>query len=112
MAVSQHLIGWVPTSTLVPEYLLRVFEAMARWLESLTTGATIKTIGMDDIGTLSTPVPPMSEQILIGSHITTINNRFSRLMDSTVRSIELLRERRAALITAAVTGQIDLRADA
>ena len=35
--------------------------------------------------------------------------RLDALLSKTERSIELLKERRAALITAAVTGQIDLR---
>jgi len=34
-----------------------------------------------------------------------------RLVFTTQRSLNLLRERRAALITAAITGQIDLRAE-
>jgi len=35
--------------------------------------------------------------------------RFKSVIDKTERSIALLKERRSALITAAVTGQIDLR---
>lgn len=35
--------------------------------------------------------------------------RLDTLLANTERSIDLLKERRAALITAAVTGQIDLR---
>ena len=35
--------------------------------------------------------------------------RIESLQEKTERSIELLKERRSALITAAVTGQIDLR---
>lgn len=112
MAVSQHVIGWVPTGKLDPEFLLRVFEAMATWLESLTAGATIKTIGMDDVGILTTPYPPMLEQIRIATYIRTVKASMARLIELTEHSITLLKERRSALITAAVTGQIDLRPSA
>lgn len=112
MAVSQHLIGWVYIGKLNPEFLLRVFEAMAPWLDSRTAGATIKTIGMDDIGALMMPYPPMSEQIRIAAHLQLVKESMKRLIELTERSISLLKERRGALITAAVTGQIDLREEA
>ena len=108
MAVSQHVIGWVSTGHLNPEFLLRVFEAMATWLDSLTVGATIKTIGMDDVGILTTPYPPMAEQVTIAAHIQTTKTSMARLIGLAERSITLLKERRSALITAAVTGKIDL----
>ena len=109
LAVSQHLIAWVPTGKSDPEFLLRVFEAMAKWMESLTAGSTIKTIGMADIGTLVTPLPPMNEQLEIARHISRRKAAISKLLSACERSIDLLKERRSALITAAVTGQIDLR---
>jgi type I restriction enzyme S subunit len=109
MAVSQHLIGWVPSDKIKSEYLLRVFNVMESWLNSLTTGATIKTIGMDDIRTLMTPVPPMDEQDRIVEYVLMWMTKFDGLITTTKSSIELLKERRSALITAAVTGQIDLR---
>lgn len=109
MAVSQHLIGWVPGDTIRSEYLLRVFNVMESWLSTLTVGATIKTIGMDDIRTLMTPVPPIEEQDRIVEYVLTWMTKFDGLISTTKSSIELLKERRSALITAAVTGQIDLR---
>ncbi len=109
MAVSQHLIGWVPSSQVASEYLLRVFNAMAAWLDSLTAGATIKTIGMDDVRQLTMPLPPYTEQQAIIEFIQRERVKLDKLIDVTGRSIELLKERRSSLITAAVTGQIDLR---
>lgn len=109
MAVSQHLVGWVPRGKIDSEYLLRVFDSMQRWLDSLTAGATIKTIGMDHIGKLSMPFPPRSEQIGIAERVRILNVGFEQLLGAASRSVDLLKERRGALITAAVTGQIDLR---
>ncbi|WP_057387782.1 restriction endonuclease subunit S [Pseudomonas aeruginosa] len=55
------------------------------------------------------PVPPVEEQSQIASVLNQEGRRVDALLSKTECSIELLKERRSALITAAVTGQIDLR---
>ena len=57
-------------------------------------------------------LPPLSEQDEILSHIDRETARIESLIEKTERSIALLREKRAALIAAAVTGKIDVRAAA
>lgn len=57
-------------------------------------------------------LPPLSEQDEILRSIDTETARIDALVAKTERSIELLREKRAALITAAVTGKIDVRSAA
>lgn len=57
-------------------------------------------------------LPPLAEQAKIANHIEAQLVRIDKLVAGTDRSIELLREKRAALITAAVTGKIDVRAAA
>ncbi len=54
-------------------------------------------------------LPPLEEQDKILSMINRETSRIDLLTEKTQRSIDLLKERRAAFITAAVTGQIDLR---
>lgn len=54
-------------------------------------------------------LPPLEEQDEIIAHIESEQARLSLLKAKTERSIELLREHRTALITAAVTGKIDVR---
>lgn len=54
-------------------------------------------------------LPPLNEQDEIIAHIEAEQARLSLLKSKTERSIELLREHRTALITAAVTGKIDVR---
>jgi type I restriction enzyme, S subunit len=54
-------------------------------------------------------IPPRPEQDAIVSHLDRATARIDTLVAKTERSIELLREHRIALITAAVTGRIDLR---
>ena len=109
MTVSQHLIAWCPTGQMVPKYLLRVFNAMKSHLDSYTFGATIKTIGLGDVKTLMTPVPPLSEQAEIVSFLDSEITALDKLMAESSIVVDLLKERRTALISAAVTGKIDVR---
>ena len=53
--------------------------------------------------------PPPREQEAISKALLAIDARFQSLFRVIQRSIDLLKERRSAFITAAVTGQIDLR---
>jgi len=70
---------------------------------------TQQNIGMGVIGSLAVTVPPLEEQKDIARIIQARCHRLDVLVDKTEHSITLLKERRSALITAAVTGQIDLR---
>lgn len=54
-------------------------------------------------------LPPIEEQDIILSWVSRETGRIDLLFEKTQQSIDLLRERRSAFITAAVTGQIDLR---
>jgi type I restriction enzyme S subunit len=59
-------------------------------------------------GTLPLFLPPIDEQKAIVAHIDAEIGRTDRLLVATKSSITLLNERRAALIAAAVTGQIQI----
>ena len=60
--------------------------------------------------TLKLCLPSLVEQDQIIDHIEAETARIGRLVSTTERSIGLLKEYRSALITAAVTGKIDVRA--
>lgn len=55
------------------------------------------------------PKPDLREQAAIADYIEAETARIDGLISLTERSIDLLREKRAALITAAVTGKIDVK---
>ena len=55
------------------------------------------------------PIPPVEEQKAICDAITTAHEQFDALIAEAQSAINLLQERRTALISAAVTGQIDVR---
>lgn len=54
------------------------------------------------------PVPPIEEQRVIVAHIVKETTKLDALRSATERTILLLKERRAALIAAALTGQINV----
>ena len=109
MAVSQHFIAWICSEGVIPEYLLRVFDVMQGELERLTMGATLRTIGMPEVKTLTTPVPPVDEQEIIVKHIQQGCLQLDLLVAKIRQAIDNLKEFRTALISAAVTGKIDVR---
>lgn len=106
MAVSQHFIGWVPTGKMQPEFTLAVVKAMNQKLESLRSGSTIPTIGMPHIEALQAPVPSIKEQEGIVQRLRAIRTQMGQARSTLQRSINGLRERRQALITHAVTGNL------
>lgn len=57
---------------------------------------------------IALPVPPVSEQNEIVAHIANETCKSDQLRTATERTVVLLKERRAALISAVVTGQIDV----
>lgn len=61
-----------------------------------------------DLDNLPVPVPPVEHQKEIVRMVTQIHSHTQKLYEASERSIKLLQERRSALITAAVTGQIEV----
>ena len=108
MATSQDFANWVCGDEIIPEYLLYVFRSMDQEFERLMQGSTHQTIYMPDIKSFKTPLPPLEEQREIVEHIETETERLWELIDRVDETIDLLEEKRQALITAAVTGQIDI----
>lgn len=76
--------------------------------EASGTSGSMQNIGQDTVQNAWITIPPLNEQKSIARRIRE-SRQDAEKMDSALRtSIGLLRERRAALITAAVTGQIPL----
>ena len=73
----------------------------------LTT--TINQLTTETLKSFELPLPPEMEMKAIVLRLKLVAARIDSVIQKTERSIELLKERRSALITAAVTGQIDLR---
>ena len=75
----------------------------------LVNPGAVPSVNQEQVGNIKIPVPSAEEQASIVAGVRSGVTRIDALVGKTERSIELLKERRSALITAAVTGQIDLR---
>ena len=70
---------------------------------------TRASLSQSELGSLPVAIPPIPEQEAIASAIKARNLHLIKLMKAAQAAIDLLVERRSALISAAVTGQIDVR---
>lgn len=112
MATTQDFANWVCSEKLAPEFLLYGFRAMKGEFERLKYGSTHNTIYMPDIMSFRFALPPLTEQAAIIKAIREEMDGYEQLITEAYRAVELLRERRAALISAAVTGRIDVSSTA
>lgn len=76
---------------------------------NLASGATMQRISRTELGGMRIAWPPFEEQSTIAHHLDGVLHGIERLSLAAQEGIELLKERRGALIAAAVTGQIDVR---
>lgn len=108
MAVSQHFVTWTCGPRLKPEYLLYLLRAMEQHWRALEVGTTNVTVFMPDLHALRVPLPPTEVQTEIIVRIRSSVRSTRTALVSLTRQIDLLAERRRALITAAVTGELDI----
>lgn len=92
------------------QYLLNLFTHIddCKGLRPFYSGLR-KTIRPPRFTSIRLPFPPKDEALNICSYIDRQNVKITAVIQKTERSIELLKEHRSALITAAVTGKIDVR---
>ena len=93
-------------------YVVAIFEsAYFRSFSKVVTvyGGGVGNLNVHDLCEFKIPLPPISEQRLILDFIRSETTKLDTLTAEAHRAIDLLQERRTALISAAVTGQIDVR---
>ncbi|WP_334380398.1 restriction endonuclease subunit S [Bradyrhizobium sp. AZCC 1577] len=93
------------------EYAAFVFRSRAieTQIEDGSKQSTVTNLHLEKIASFRFPVPPLDEQSLIVTRLNEAVSQLDGLMSTASRAVELLQERRAALISAAVTGKIDVR---
>ena len=77
--------------------------------ELVSTGTTRIRINLTELKKLWIPYPPLEEQQQIANYLDDKTSKIDTLIEKSNKSIELLKEKRTALISAAVTGKIDVR---
>lgn len=109
MATSQDFATWTCGPRLRPRFLLLCLRVMRQdLLGRLAMGSTHKTIYMPDIESIEIPLPPVADQDVAVDHAYRQLELIDRAMGAVDRDIDLIAERRKVLITAAVTGALDI----
>lgn len=118
--LEQPLVGWIFQNHVIrarsqgsvpPEYLdyyIKYLRSIGHF-EKLSSYATIPSISSEALGQISIPKPPVDVSRQIIKILQQEFREHDALITKSQRLIEILSERRAALISAAVTGKIDVR---
>jgi type I restriction enzyme S subunit len=95
---------------LEPRFLRHFLRGLEAQLVSIAEESAHGTrkLESDVLGRFEVCVPPIEEQRAIVAHIATGTAELDALRSATERTIALLKERRAALIAAALTGQLPI----
>ena len=99
------------TEMACPEFV-RYFTASSsywQWLSATFIQATIQNVSADKYASLVVPQPALQEQRAIAAFLDRETARIDALLAKVREAIDRLKEFRTALISAAVTGKIDLR---
>ena len=104
---SEHAVVVVPYPTGDTNWLTYSLNAMS--LNQYSQSAAQPGLSLDTIGAVPAPMPPLPEQPAIADFLDRKTTKIDVLMAKVREAIDRLKELRTALITAAVTGKIDVR---
>ncbi|MDO8845443.1 restriction endonuclease subunit S [Methylicorpusculum sp.] len=108
--VNQHVCIVRPSSQIETKFLYFTLRSDLgqHQIDLSQSGSGREGLNFESLGNFSVVIPPVSEQRAIIEHLETIGQKSAVLLTEIRNSISRLLERRAALITAAVSGQIPL----
>jgi type I restriction enzyme S subunit len=113
VALAQRIMKFRGRNGLLNNYFLK-FWLMGDFAQAdmlrLATGSTALGIKGSKVGQLRLCLPAAHEQLAIVAHLEQACDDTRQRVEECGKAITLLQERRSALISAAVTGQIDVRA--
>lgn len=106
----EQVTGHFLASLMRTQWFVEHMSSRLRGIGTVDQGnARTPRINPRDLAGIVVAVPPLSEQRSIGAAVDSQMFDLDALTQRASRAVELLRERRSALITAAVTGKIDVR---
>ena len=110
-AYAGYLVRFVPNPHTLPKYVFCFTKthAFERFLRLMAISATIENVNADKYANAHLPAPPLEEQEEIADYLDRETEQIDALIEECEMAIGLLKERRTALISAAVTGAIDVR---
>ncbi|MFA9285849.1 restriction endonuclease subunit S [Comamonas sp. SY3] len=109
--LSRGVARITPGMSLLSSYLVLFFgtDAVSRYWELSKQGSTFSEVSIETVREMSLLIPPKSEQLEIEKSIKQRLSKMDVVLNLAVNKVSLLQERRTAVISAAVTGKIDVR---
>ena len=109
--LGQRMMQFIPSSDMCPEFLMWQLNSNNIYYQGDVdvVGATSPHVNVSTIKNYVISVPPKKEQLAVSKFLNEESSAFDELVISANSMIALLQERRSALISAAVTGKIDVR---
>ncbi len=110
MIASVDVVIMRPTADIDPEFAVLWLSSTAHLelADLLARGSIMQRLSRSQVGDMPIPLPPIEMQRQITASLNRQLSTIDSVLASLTRQIELLREHRQALITAAVTGQIEI----
>jgi len=112
--VNQHLALVRPRRDRIePRYLAyALFSAVGQvQFRQLMYGGTKEGLGLDDVKNLQVIVPSLVDQRAVVAHLDAMCEKLDKVSGAALHAIERLTEYRQAVISAAVTGKVDVRCE-
>lgn len=112
VTINQDLKALTPNSDTEAKFLLYVLKAYEAEILNFCSkiGATVDSIEIEDLLNFIVVLPPRIEQERISAQLDLQVSKLDAVEKAVKKATAKLQEYRAAIITAAVTGQIDVRA--
>ena len=85
------------------KYFYYLFIKSKNYFDSVSTGTTYSAISTNDIKNIIIAVPPIDQQTKIGKYLDHKTSKIDELIKKNEKLIELLKEKRQAIISQAVT---------
>ncbi len=106
---NQTFIGIAPSERLLSNFVFYMMQVAKDHLDSISTGSIQQYLSRNDFSRLRAPIFSIREQQAITDYLDKETTRIDNLVGTIIQAIEKLQEYRLALITAAVTGKINVR---
>ncbi|HGM9945905.1 TPA: restriction endonuclease subunit S [Providencia rettgeri] len=109
--MGQRMMNFIAKDKLYADYLFDylISDCLERYIGSVSHGSTVSHLRVEQVENIPVLVPSRDEIISIHNEISKLKLSYDALVSKVASTIELLKERKTALISAAVTGKIDVR---
>ncbi|WP_207819427.1 restriction endonuclease subunit S [Parashewanella curva] len=111
ICMGQRMMNFIANDESYSNYLFDylISDCLERYIGSVSHGSTVSHLRVEQVEDIPVLVPPQNEITDIHSEISKLKKKYDALEAKALAVIELIKERKTALISSAVTGKIDVR---